>query len=229
MKLRLRYNSPVILTFTLAATAVLIIDSIQGGTFSAQFFAVHPTFQATKALSYLRLVTHVLGHQNWLHLMANFSFVLLIGPILEEKYGSLQILAMIVLTAVVTGILNVVFFPTPLYGASGVVFMLILLSSFTNFRAGDVPLTFVLVVALFLTKEVVDAVTREDEISQFAHIIGGICGGMFGFLTTSRREGRGKEETAPPREEAREEAPEELPPETPREGTSEDYPDPRSE
>ncbi|MBA7616491.1 hypothetical protein ES703_23787 [subsurface metagenome] len=59
--------------------------------------------------------------------------------------------------------------------------MLILLSSFTNIRAGEIPLTFILVVLLFLAKEIITAFTQ-DNISQFAHIIGGICGSIFGFL-----------------------------------------------
>lgn len=189
MKARLHYNAPVILSFTLAATAVTIIDTIAGGVLSDRALILLPTFEPGRLLSYLRFLSYALAHEGWMHLISNFSFVLLIGPILEEKYGSPRILGMIVFTVVVTGILNVLFFPTALRGASGVVFMLILLSSFTNFRAGQIPLTFVLVVLLFLTREIVDAVTAEDEISQFAHIIGGICGGAFGFLTT-RREGR---------------------------------------
>jgi rhomboid protease GluP len=64
--------------------------------------------------------------------------------------------------------------------------MLILLSSFTNIRAGEIPLTFILIVVLFLTKEVTTAFAQ-DNISQFAHIIGGICGSFFGFLLTRSR------------------------------------------
>ena len=128
----------------------------------------------------------MLGHADWIHLIANFSFILLIGPILEEKYGSKRVLAMIVITAFITGVLNVLVFSTALMGASGIVFMLILLSSFTNIRAGEIPITFVLIVALFLTKEIVNAVATRDNISQFAHIIGGVCGGLFGFAITHR-------------------------------------------
>jgi membrane associated rhomboid family serine protease len=77
--------------------------------------------------------------------MGNFSFILLIGPIVEEKYQSGPMLLMILITALITGVLNIVFFSTGLMGASGIVFMLILLSSFTNFRAGEIPLTFILI------------------------------------------------------------------------------------
>lgn len=191
--MKLRYNSPVILSFTIASTLVLIIDSLTGGNFTRDFFVVYPrarevfpSFDFRSFLSYLRLFSHVLGHADWMHLIANFSFILLIGPILEEKYGSNRVLAMIVITAFITGVLNVLVFSTALMGASGIVFMLILLSSFTNIRTGEIPITFVLIVALFLTKEIVNAVSTRDNISQFAHIIGGICGALFGFAITHR-------------------------------------------
>jgi GlpG protein len=59
--------------------------------------------------------------------------------------------------------------------------MLILLSSFTNIRQGEIPLTFILIVVLYLAREFVNAL-NPDTISQLAHIAGGIIGGLFGFL-----------------------------------------------
>ena len=179
--MRIRYNAPVILTFTLLSTAVLVINQVIGG-FTESYFVSYPTFNGS-ILDFLRLFTHVAGHRNWLHLMSNFSFILLIGPVLEEKYRSGPLLVMLTVTALVTGILNIIFFSTGLMGASGIVFMLILLSSFTNIRSGEIPLTFILIVVLFLAKEFI-AAFAEDNISQFAHIIGGICGSLFGFVFT---------------------------------------------
>jgi len=184
--MRISYNVPVILTLTMLSTAVLAVDQFLGHSLTRKFFMVSPTFNSSQPLNYLRLFTHVLGHSDWTHLMGNFSFVLLIGPMLEEKYGSAAILSMILVTALITGILNIMLFSTGLMGASGIVFMLILLSSFTNFRAGEIPLTFILIVVLFLTKEIVNAFAN-DTISQFAHIIGGICGSVFGLLFTRER------------------------------------------
>jgi Rhomboid family len=97
-------------------------------------------------------------------------------------------------TALVTGLLQVFFFPsTILLGASGVVFMMILLASFTNFKKGEVPLTFILVMVIYLGREVFNAVAAKvtpgstNNISQFAHIIGGLVGSFFGFLRPTRR------------------------------------------
>jgi membrane associated rhomboid family serine protease len=184
MGVRLRYNSPVILTFTLISTAVLVIDSFTAGAASKLAFTVYPGLDLRNPLTYLRLFSHVIGHADWTHLMSNFAFILLIGPILEEKYGSLKTLSMMAVTAVVTGLLSALVFRTALRGASGIVFMFILLGSFTNSRQGEIPLTFILVVLLFLAREVINAVAVRDNVAQFAHIAGGVCGGMFGFAAT---------------------------------------------
>jgi len=88
---------------------------------------------------------------------------------------------MMLITALVTGILNVLLFNSYLMGASGVVFMMILLSSFTNFSRGEIPLTFILVLILYMGVQVFSSF-EQDNISHFAHIIGGLCGSFFGFL-----------------------------------------------
>ncbi len=175
------YNSPVILTFALAACFIMAVDGWLGGRFTPTFFATYPDFRLTSPLFYFQLISHTLGHRNWAHLTANFSVILLIGPILEEKYGSANLIKMMLITALVTGLLNAALFTTGLLGASGLAFMMILLASFTNHREGEVPLTFLLILVLFLAKEVVNAFSQDD-ISQFAHIIGGLCGSLFGFI-----------------------------------------------
>lgn len=178
--MKIRYNSPVILTYAILCTGIMFLNDLTGGGLSSKFFAVYPTMNFASPLAYWQLLSHVVGHQSWSHLMGNFAFILLLGPILEEKYGSSRLLTMIVFTALITGILNVALFPTGLMGASGIVFMFIILSSFTNFKGMDIPLTFILIILIFLTREIGDAV-RNDNISQFAHILGGILGSFFGF------------------------------------------------
>ncbi|MGA2478757.1 MAG: rhomboid family intramembrane serine protease [Spirochaetia bacterium] len=181
MKLRIRYNSPVILTFAIVSAVVLLIDQLTGGAFIRTFFTLQPTFTASSPLSWMRLVTYVIGHANWAHLIGNFSFILLIGPVLEEKYGSVPLLLMMIVTALATAILNILVVRNGLLGSSGIVFMLILLSSFTNIRQGEIPITFLLIVVLYLVREFVNALTPST-VSQLAHIAGGVVGGLFGFL-----------------------------------------------
>lgn len=180
--MKIQYNSPFILTFTLLAVAVMIFSIITGGKSTLYFFTTYPHMSYMDPMSYLRLFSHVLGHANWNHLVGNFTFILLIGPMLEEKHGTKNLVLMTLVTALATGLINNFFFETGLYGASGIVFMLILLSSFANIKSGYIPLTFILIVVLFLGKEIYTSIA-DDQISQSAHIIGGICGAVFGFIS----------------------------------------------
>jgi membrane associated rhomboid family serine protease len=178
--MKLKFNSPVILGFSLVCVAVFVLDKLMAGTLMPYFTLGN--VNASSGLSILTLFTHVVGHANIEHLMGNLTFILLLGPIVEEKYGDMRTLFMMLITALVTGILNLLFFHTGLMGASGIVFMLILLVSFTNTRSGEIPVTFILIAILFIGKEVIESL-KTDQISQFAHIIGGLCGSVFGFVT----------------------------------------------
>ncbi|MGK0289809.1 MAG: membrane associated rhomboid family serine protease [bacterium] len=185
--MRVEYNAPVILSFTFFALGLQALDSFTPGiAISKSFFSVGTSFNYANALDYFRVFSHVAGHGSWEHFIGNFTFILLLGPILEEKYGSKRMIIMILATAIITGILNILFFPTGLLGASGVVFMMILLSSFGNYQKGTIPLTFILVATFFIGKEVYNSLAS-DNISQFAHIIGGVCGSFFGFGSVIRR------------------------------------------
>ena len=202
MKLRLTYNAPVTLTFALISTIIVFMDSVFKTNLVGSFFSApgRGLFDFGNVSHYFRLFTHILGHAGWAHLLGNFSFILLLGPRLEEKHGSFPLLFMILITAFITGLLNALLVPNSrLAGASGIAFMMILLSSFTKAKAGEIPLSFILVALLFLSKEIYAAfqenvVTgQKNNISELAHIAGGLCGALFGFLLKDR-EGEGKEE-----------------------------------
>lgn len=179
--MKISFNSPAILIFTILATGVLMIDEWVSSTFIEYYFTNTGHFDFGNFWDYIRLFSHALGHGNWEHLVGNFSFILLIGPILEEKYGSSNLTIMMFLTALITGILNNLMSDIGLLGASGIVFMMILLGSLVNLRKGTIPLTFILIVLLYLGREIYDAFSN-DHISQFAHILGGLCGMVFGFI-----------------------------------------------
>lgn len=188
MKLTIRYNSPVVLSYAFAVAAVLLLDQFLQAGIVATFFTLpgRNGFNSSSGVHYLTLFTHPIGHLNWDHLTSNLAFILLLGPILEEKCGSISLFLMMVVTAVATGIINILFFVPSLLGGSGIVFMMILLSSITNIRSREIPLTFILIVIFYLYTEVANAF-RYDEISQFAHILGGFLGGFFGFLNPKKR------------------------------------------
>ena len=186
--MKIKYNAPTILTFAFIAAVVMTLTIYLLPSLTVDWFRVpgRGNFSPLSLRNWVTLLTHVLGHSGWSHLAANFSIILLIGPMLEENYGSLPLLVMIVITAVITGILNVFLFPLALMGASGVVFMMILLASFTNFTRGEIPLTFILVLILYLGDQILQSFSTSN-ISHFAHIAGGFCGSLFGFFFSPRR------------------------------------------
>ncbi|MBK6784737.1 MAG: rhomboid family intramembrane serine protease [Saprospiraceae bacterium] len=181
----LKFNSPVILGFSLICTLVYFGNIFMLNSL-LPFFTVYDSVNWSNPFSIVTLVTHSAGHGSVEHLLGNLTLVLLLGPIIEEKYGSNNTLFMMVFTALITGLINVFFFNSGLLGASGIVFMFILLVSFTNVKAGQIPVTFILVAALFIGKEVLNTL-QTNQISEAAHIIGGICGSLFGFTLGSGR------------------------------------------
>ncbi|RMH75526.1 MAG: rhomboid family intramembrane serine protease [Calditrichaeota bacterium] len=181
--MKLKYNAPFVLTYALISAGLMLYVDITGNMAIMDYFITRPGMSFSDPMTYVRLVSHVIGHANWEHLASNFTFILLLGPMLEEKYGTLPLLVMSVITAVVTGVLNNFFFSTGLMGASGIVFMMILLSSFANVKAGTIPLTFILILVLFLGQEFMRGFD-ENNISELAHIVGGVVGSFFGFART---------------------------------------------
>lgn len=179
---KISYNSPVVLTFSIFAFLVLLIDSqsVFPGIVS-NYFTVGSSFDYTVPKDYWLMFSHILGHSSWEHFLSNFTFILLLGPILEEKYGSKCLFGMIMVTALVTGCVNVLFMSTGLMGASGVVFMFIVLSSITDAKEKTIPMTFILVVIIFMGKEIAD-ICNNDNISHLAHLIGGGVGTVLGFF-----------------------------------------------
>lgn len=180
-KLHIQYNSSVVLSFALLSLAALLLGRLTGGWTTHTLFCVYRA-PLTDPFTYIRMVGHVLGHAGYAHYISNMTLLLVIGPPLEEKYGSGRLLGCILFTALVSGLVQFLFFPgSALLGASGIVFMMIVLSSLAGMREGAIPLTLILVVFIYLGGEVVDAVTLQDNVSHLTHILGGLCGAGLGF------------------------------------------------
>ena len=185
-KLRLSFNAPATLTFVGLCVIVRIVGMLTGGASDRTLFSVYRA-SLSDPLTYLRCVTHVLGHAGWDHLLGNMMYILLLGPMIEEKYGTKNTVLVIAATALVTGIIHMVFFPrTILLGASGVVFAFILISSITVREDRTIPVTFILVAVLYLGQQIWQGIFVNDDISQITHIAGGAVGSVLGFLLSKQ-------------------------------------------
>ena len=179
-------NAPVILWLTLIALIVLIIDLVTPADMIMLLGARRTSF--LDPMQYIRLFTHVVVHGGISHYVTNFMMILAIGPMVEEKYGSMRLLLITVITAFVTGLINVIFFPGAVtVGASGIVFMLILMASFTNIRQGRLPITVLLVAVLYIGNEIMLGLFTVDNVSRISHIVGGLCGAVFGVVFHAKK------------------------------------------
>lgn len=183
---KIDFNAPVILGLAFICLVLLLLNMLTGGAVNRLLAVYYVSW--FNPMQYVRLFTHVLAHANMAHYAGNFLLILAIGPIVEEKYGSRNLLIMFLITALATGLVETIFFPRiALIGASGLAFMLILLASFVNIREGHLPLTVLLVGVLYIGNEVMNGLLRDDNISQLAHIVGGLCGAAFGVLLNSAK------------------------------------------
>ena len=181
------YNSVVIITYLLISFFALILDKLTHGKSNKLLFESYRS-SPLDILTYIRLFTHSIGHSGWDHFLHNFLIILLVGPMIEEKYGSMNLLIMFLITSLVIGIYNILFDNIRLRGASGNVYMLIVLSSFANINNGYIPLTVVLICIFYVASEIKGSlVDNKSSTYHDGHLLGAVCGLIFGvyFLTHS--------------------------------------------
>ncbi len=177
----LSYNSVVILSFFFISLAVYILNNITHGKSNRRIFSSERD-HLLNPLTYIRLVTHIFGHENWENFMRNLMYILLIGPMIEEKYGSINLLVMLLITSLVIGLFNTIFSNYSITGASGNVYMLIVLSSFSNISEGKVPITLVLILIFYIISEFTSRVFEGNKKTYHTgHLLGALCGIGFGF------------------------------------------------
>ena len=175
--------------FALLSLLALGLGKLTDGWTTQNLFCVYRS-PLTDWLTYPRFFLHVLGHPDFAAYCSNIVMLLVVGPTAEERFGGKRILLAIALTALVTGLVLWFFFPnSALMGASGVVFMLIVLASFAGMRTGTIPLTLILVLILYLGSEIFQAVTGTAGLAQLTHIAGGVLGMIFGFTWSRGKRG----------------------------------------
>ena len=180
-RLKLTYNSPVILTFSIICLITLLIDMLTQGGSNRLLFVCYGHANLLDPLTYLRMFSYVFGHANFAHFAGNITMLLLVGPIVENHYGSWNTVIMMAATALAGGLLNMFFFDTGILGASGLVFLMIILSAFTSMKKGEIPLTLILIAAIYLGQEIYSGIAVNDNISHFGHLCGGVSGIGFGI------------------------------------------------
>jgi membrane associated rhomboid family serine protease len=179
---KLNYNAPVTLTFTILSALILLVDeqALVSGIVD-NYFTGLSSFDYDSFKDYWCLISFPLGNENWNQFFENITYILLLGPIIEEKYGTGKLSFMIIFTSIICSILNIIFFNTDLIGATSIVFMFIILASITELKQNTIPLTFLLVVIIFLGREISDILNTGDS-DGIVQLVGGVSGAVCGFF-----------------------------------------------
>lgn len=205
-KLKIKVNAPVTIAMTMLCLLFVVITqqvlkhfsiNLVEKTFSAVGNAKSAVpFNFKNPVHYLRILLHVFGHSNWIHFSCNFSLILILGPILEERYGSPAIIIMSSVAIIVSGLLNACFFTSAIMGADSIVFMMILLSSYAALTKGEIQIPVVMLFILFICMEFFMEISGGiKDIAKISQLAGGICGSMFGFLVAPKTPKAQKEKT----------------------------------
>ena len=180
-KIIFSFNAPAVLCFALFSLAALGLNTLTFGASNRMVFSVYRS--SLTPIAIVRLFCHVLGHSSFSHYVSNMAFILALGPIVEERYGSWRLLFMFAVTALVASLFHIFFGGSSmLLGASSIVYMLIFLASTSGSRPGEIPLTLVAVAVLYLTQEILGGLFTAGNISHLSHIVGGICGAIMGLI-----------------------------------------------
>ncbi len=175
-----QYNAVVTLSTFFISLFVLVLHYTTKGKSTSRWFSTQRA-SLLKPRTYIRLFTHALGHSDWGHFSRNFSTILLLGPLIEEKYGSINLLIMFLITAFLAGVVNFIIGKSNMKGASCLTYMLIVLSAFANFDGTKIPLTLVLIILFYIVNEIIDF-RKKDNIAHYSHLIGALCGVVFGII-----------------------------------------------
>ena len=201
LNIKVAYDAPVTLTFVIVCAIIFLLNMLlakSGKAAGLEGLLASPTTQAgslpfivKQPLSYLRLLLYIFGSGQAGGgvvggapvLFTNLILIMLLGPAMEERYGSVIIGIMIFVSALFSGVLNACFCEASLVGAVPVVSMMIFLNAFMSFSKKKFPLSFAAVMIFFVLLQIFSGA---GAVKIIICIAGGLCGSLFAFLTSPK-------------------------------------------
>lgn len=197
LNLKFSYDAPVTLTFVIVCAVLFLLNNLVIKNGALSNVLASPTSQTgalpfivKQPLSYLRLLLYIFGSGEEVIYLTNLMIILMMGPAMEERYGSVIIGIMIFVSALFAGVLNACFCADSLVGAVPVVCMMIFLNAFMSFSKKTVPATFLAVIVFFGFFSISSGMSA---IRLIICIAGGLCGSLFAFLTSPKVKAAKKE------------------------------------
>ena len=197
--LKFIFDSPVVLVFSVVSAVIFISDLILKLNLSEKIFECPgaksvPAFDFKSALSYVKLVIYPFGGENSTSFFLNIGFILLLGPVLEERYGSIMLALMIFITSLVGGVLTACVSMFGISGCGGIVFMMIILSVLSVFIKKQLPVSWIFIFTLYLAFSLFSGKKisgfmpfMQNNVPVFIQLASGICGSLFGFFVCPKK------------------------------------------
>lgn len=190
--LKFSYDAPVSQTFVIITVAIFLLDLLVFKLKLNTSYLIAPTsaagnlpFSLKEPLSWVRLLFYIFGGTDKALLFTNLLFVILIGPTMEERYGSIIIGLMFFVSAMFTGVLNVCACKFGISGCSSVVFMLLILNALMFFTKKTVSATSITMILLFVCREFF--IQNPNGIAgTLITLAGGLCGSLFAFIASPK-------------------------------------------
>lgn len=187
LNLKFSYDAPVSQSFVLISLVIFILDFFVLNLKLNQNYLLTPTpvFSIRDPLVILRTIIYIFGETDKVYLFTNLLFIILIGPVMEERYGSVIIGIMFFVAAFVTGSMSACFCKVAYRGCSSVVFMLLLLNAMMFFTKKTISATSITMVVLFICREFFIA-NPNGVVGTLIILAGGLAGSLFAFIASPK-------------------------------------------
>lgn len=182
---RITFNAPVILITALMSLVILLFDQLTGHGMAQSFFATG-TGSFLDLWTWFRLFFHWLYHASVGGFLNNITLFLILGPVLEKRYGSRAILLVILCTALLSGLGNRWLSSDLLQGMASVDVAFSILMAMSMCRPKEIPLSLILVILAYVGMELYAAMTAFQLATTLSHVSGGLTGFLFGLLLLKR-------------------------------------------
>ena len=201
-KLQLVFNSPVILISSLITLLVFILQNtaipnlIEIIASSNTASLTEQAFSPINPMHYVRLFTLIFGHYNMQTLCINLAIILLLGPRVEERFGTILVFIMFAITSFVAGILSVLFLENSICGLDGIALLLVILTLFECASLKEIYFSYIILLAVLIANTIVFSI-QQNNFGILLHYAGSLCASLFGFLDYSEHKKKPRKKSKP--------------------------------
>lgn len=190
LKLSFEPFAPVIISLVGLSLLFCILKFFSHTPSFAVYFSA-PSCPGTKTafnyqnpIEYLRFFLHIFGSRTFTDACVTFLILLLLGIQVEQQFGSLFTFIIVVVSTIVTAVVNACFIKSPCSGLECIVWCIFLLTAFPpeNRKNLSVPLLFAL--SILAVKDI-NLIINEKDFTMISEIAGGFCGSLVSLAVSS--------------------------------------------